>query len=324
MKKKLPSIIVNCGDPAGIGLDLIVFLAYKKFPAFLTILANKKALIERSKMLQKKISFNKNLAPHMGDGSLFLKDVSYPKRVVPGKPNKENSHAQLTMIDYAVENCLKKNYSALVTLPISKEILSTEPKKFMGHTEYIAELVNNGRQEVMMLAHKNLKVALATTHIPLSDVSKHITKEKLIAILTTLNKDLEIRFKIKSPRIAITGLNPHAGEGGEFGKEEKNIISPVISTMIKKGFNLEGPLPADTAFTPDKIKKTDCFLTMFHDQGLAPFKALSFGKGVNITLGLPFIRTSVDHGTAFDIVGTKKINTSSFYEALDIAIQLSQ
>ena len=324
MKKKLPSIIVNCGDPAGIGLDLIVFLAYKKFPAFLTILANKEALIERSKMHQKKISFNKNLAPHMGDGSLFLKDVSYPKRVVPGKPNKENSHAQLTMIDYAVENCLKKNYSALVTLPISKEILSTEPKKFMGHTEYIAELVNNGRQEVMMLAHKNLKVALATTHIPLSDVSKHITKEKLIAILTTLNKDLEIRFKIKSPRIAITGLNPHAGEGGEFGKEEKNIISPVISTMIKKGFNLEGPLPADTAFTPDKIKKTDCFLTMFHDQGLAPFKALSFGKGVNITLGLPFIRTSVDHGTAFDIVGTKKINTSSFYEALDIAIQLSQ
>ena len=324
MKKKLPSIIVNCGDPAGIGLDLIVFLANKKFPAFLTILANKKALIERSKMLQKKISFNKNLAPHMGDGSLFLKDVSYPKRVVPGKPNKENSHAQLTMIDYAVENCLKKNYSALVTLPISKEILSTEPKKFMGHTEYIAELVNNGRQEVMMLAHKNLKVALATTHIPLADVSKHITKEKLMAILTTLNKDLEIRFKIKSPRIAITGLNPHAGEGGEFGKEEKNIISPVISTMIKKGFNLEGPLPADTAFTPDKIKKTDCFLTMFHDQGLAPFKALSFGKGVNITLGLPFIRTSVDHGTAFDIVGTKKINTSSFYEALDIAIQLSQ
>ena len=260
----------------------------------------------------------------MGDGSLFLKDVSYPKKVVPGKPNKENSHAQLTMIDYAVENCLKKNYSALVTLPISKEILSTQPKKFMGHTEYIAELVNNGRQEVMMLAHKNLKVALVTTHIPLSDVSKHITKEKLMAVLTTLNKDLENRFKIQSPRIAITGLNPHAGEGGEFGKEEKNIISPVISTMIKKGFNLEGPLPADTAFTPDKIKETDCFLTMFHDQGLAPFKALSFGKGVNITLGLPFIRTSVDHGTAFDIVGTKKINTSSFYEALDIAIQLSQ
>ena len=145
-----------------------------------------------------------------------------------------------------------------------------------------------------------------------------------MTILTTLNKDLEIRFKIKSPRIAITGLNPHAGEGGEFGKEEQNIILPVISAMIKKGLNLKGPLPADTAFTPDKIKETDCFLTMFHDQGLAPFKALSFGKGVNITLGLPFIRTSVDHGTAFDIVGTKKINTSSFYEALDIAIQLSQ
>ena len=142
--------------------------------------------------------------------------------------------------------------------------------------------------------------------------------------VTGFNISLKKYSKIKNPRIAITGLNPHAGEGGEFGKEEQNIISPVISSMIKKGLNLEGPLPADTAFTPDKIKETDCFLTMFHDQGLAPFKALSFGKGVNITLGLPFIRTSVDHGTAFDIVGTKKINTSSFYEALDIAIQLSQ
>jgi 4-hydroxythreonine-4-phosphate dehydrogenase len=324
MKKKLPSIIVNCGDPAGVGLDLIVFLANQKFPAFLTILANKEALIERSKIHQKKISFSKNLLPHLGDGSLFLKDVSYPKRVVPGKPNKENSHAQLTMIDYAVKNCLNKNYSALVTLPISKEILSTQLKKFTGHTEYISELVNNGCQEVMMLAHKNLKVALVTTHIALSDVPKHITKDKLITVLTTLNKDLKNRFKIKSPRIAITGLNPHAGEGGEFGKEEQNIISPVISSMIKKGLNLEGPLPADTAFTPDKIKETDCFLTMFHDQGLAPFKALSFGRGVNITLGLPFIRTSVDHGTAFDIVGTQKINASSFYEAIDKAIQLSQ
>ena len=323
MKKKLPSIIINCGDPSGIGLDLIVFLASQKFPAFLTILANKGALIERSKMHQKKISFNKTLLPHMGDGSLFLKDVNYLKKVIPGKPNKENSQVQLAMIDYAVENCLRKKYSALVTLPISKEILSTQSKKFRGHTEYIAELVNDGCQEVMMLAHKNLKVALATTHIALSDVSKNISKEKLTSIITTLNKDLENRFKIKSPRIAITGLNPHAGEGGEFGKEEQKIISPVINEMIKKGLNLEGPLPADTAFTPQKIKETDCFLTMFHDQGLAPFKALSFGKGVNITLGLPFIRTSVDHGTAFNIVGTKKINTSSFFEALDMAIQLS-
>ena len=324
MKKKLPSIIISCGDPAGVGLDLIVFLANQKFPAFLTILANKRALIERSNLHQKKISFNKTLLPHMGDGSLYLKNVSYPKRVVPGRPNKENSHAQLSMIDYAVENCMKKKYSALVTLPISKEILSTQTKKFTGHTEYIAELVNNGCHEVMMLAHKNLKVALVTTHIALSDVSKYISKEKLNTVIMTLNNDLQNKFKIKNPRIAITGLNPHAGEGGEFGKEEQDIISPVINELLKKGLNLEGPLPADTAFTPDKINETDCFLTMFHDQGLAPFKALSFGKGVNITLGLPFIRTSVDHGTAFDIVGTKKINVSSFYEALDMAIQLNQ
>lgn len=324
MKKKLPSIIINCGDPSGVGLDLIVLLANQRFPAYFTILANKEALIARSKMHQKKISFNKTLLPHIGDGTLFLKDITYPKRVIPGKPSKENSHVQLAMIDYAVENCLKKKYSALVTLPISKEILSTQSKKFTGHTEYIAELVNNGRQEVMMLAHKNLRVALATTHIALSEVSKNISKKKLLTIITTLNKDLENRFKIKKPRIVITGLNPHAGEGGEFGKEEQEVISPVINEMIKKGLNLEGPIPADTAFTPKKIKETDCFLTMFHDQGLAPFKALSFGKGVNITLGLPFIRTSVDHGTAFNIVGTKKINPLSFFEALDMAIELSQ
>tara|TARA_B100000035_G_scaffold210907_1_gene180606 strand:- start:70251 stop:71225 length:975 start_codon:yes stop_codon:yes gene_type:complete len=324
MTKKLPSIVISCGDPAGVGLDLIVFLANQKFPALLTILANKEALIERANIHQKKISFNKNLLPHMGNGSLFLKDFAYPKKVIPGKPNKENSQAQLTMIDYAVENCMKKNYSALVTLPVSKEILSNQEKKFTGHTEYIAELVNHDSQEVMMLAHRNLRVALVTTHIALSDVSKHISKEKLKKVIKTLNNDLENKFKIKNPRITITGLNPHAGEGGKFGKEEREIISPVINEMIKSGLNLEGPLPADTAFTPDKINETDCFLTMFHDQGLAPFKALSFGRGVNITLGLPFIRTSVDHGTAFDIVGTKKINVSSFYESLDMAIHLSQ
>lgn len=324
MKKKLPSIIINCGDPAGIGLDLIVFLAYQKFYAFITILANKEALIERSKIHQKKLSFNQKLLPHEGNGSLFLKNVPYPDRVVPGKPNKKNSYAQLGMIDYAVQNCLQKKYSALVTLPISKEILSTQTKKFTGHTEYIANLANNKNQEVMLLAHKNLRVALVTTHIALSDVPKHISKEKLKKVLTTLDRDLKDKFKIKNPRIAITGLNPHSGEGGEFGKEEQVIISPVIKEMIEDGLNLEGPLPADTAFTPDKINETDCFLTMFHDQGLAPFKALTFGKGVNITLGLPFIRTSVDHGTAFKIVGSNKISTSSFFEALDMAIQLSQ
>lgn len=324
MKNKVPSIVINCGEPAGIGLDLIVHLAYKKFPAFITILTNKKALIERAKSHQKKIFFCENLSRHKGNGSLFLKNIIYPKDVIPGKPNKENSLVQLKMIDYAVNGCVTKNYSALVTLPIFKEILSSSTNKFSGHTEYIAKLANTKKQEVMLLAHKELKVALVTTHISVSDISKHISKDKLKKILITLHFDLINRFKIKNPKITITGLNPHAGEGGEFGKEEKEIISPVIDEMIEKGFNLNGPVPADTAFTPNKIKETDCFLAMYHDQGLAPFKALSFGKGVNITLGLPFIRTSVDHGTAFDIVGTNKINTSSFYESIAMALKLSE
>ena len=323
MVKKLPSIVINCGDPAGVGLDLIVFLAQKKIPALITILANKKALIDRASIHHQKISFCNNLSAHKGDGSLFVQNVIYPENVIPGKPNKANSHAQLKMIDYAVESCMNKKFSSLVTLPISKEILSKVTEKFTGHTEYISKLAGTNHQEVMMLAHKNLRVALVTTHIALSDVPKHITIDKLTAILTTLNDDLKNRFKIKKPRITVTGLNPHAGEGGEFGKEEQEIISPVINRMLKKGLNLQGPLPADTAFTPNKIRETDCYLVMFHDQGLTPFKALSFGKGVNVTLGLPFIRTSVDHGTAFDIVGTPKISPSSFYEAIDMAIKLS-
>jgi len=229
----------------------------------------------------------------------------------------------MQMIDYAVKECMAMNYDALVTLPISKEILSDSGNKFTGHTEYIAKLSNTKNQEVMMLVHNKLRVALATTHIPLSDVPKTITREKLEKIILTLHNDLKTKFKVLSPRITVTGLNPHAGENGEFGNEELTVLIPIINKLNEQGCNLVGPIPADTAFTPGHIKKTDAFLAMFHDQGLAPFKALSFGKGVNITLGLPFIRTSVDHGTAFDIVGSKEIDPSSFYEAIFTAIELS-
>lgn len=324
MGNKLPKIIINCGDPSGIGLDLLVFLAEKPFNACITILANKEALMERAELHGKKILFQKDPSLHKGEGFLYVKNVNYENIVAPGIPDKKNALAQLRMIDYAVNECIATNYDALVTLPISKKILSDSAKKFTGHTEYIAKLSNLKQQEVMMLAHENFRVALVTTHIPLSDVPKIITREKLEQIITTLDRELKIKFKILAPRITVTGLNPHAGENGEFGSEEQDVIMPVIKKMNRKGYNLFGPLPADTAFTPHIIKKTDSFLAMFHDQGLAPFKALSFGKGVNITLGLPFIRTSVDHGTAFDIVGSKKIDSSSFFEAIHMAIELSK
>jgi len=175
----------------------------------------------------------------------------------------------------------------------------------------------------MMLASNHLKVALVTTHISLKEVPLLITQKKITDTLRTLNNELKNKFKIRKPRIIVTGLNPHSGENGEFGDEEEEIIIPVIKKLNSQDFYLIGPIPADTAFTKENIGKCDAFLAMYHDQGLAPFKALSFGKGVNITLGLPFVRTSVDHGTAFDIVGTNKVDPSSFFEAIDMAIALS-
>jgi 4-hydroxythreonine-4-phosphate dehydrogenase len=321
---KLPSIIINCGEPAGIGLDLCVFLAFKKVSAKITIMANKKALNARAKMHNKKINFTKNLDLHKGNGDIHLINVPYQSKVVAGKPIKENSLSQIKMIDYGVNNCINKNYDALVTLPISKEILSTTTSKFTGHTEYISNLCKTSNKEVMLLANKELKVALVTTHVPLSKVPRLITKAKLTNVIRTLHFDLQKRFKIKKPKIIITGLNPHAGENGNFGDEEIKVIIPVIESLNNHGFNLIGPVPADTAFVPKNIKSTDCFLAMFHDQGLSAFKALSFGQGVNITLGLPIVRTSVDHGTAYSLVGTKDIDPKSLYQAVEMAIKLKK
>ena len=216
----------------------------------------------------------------------------------------------------------KKKFDAIVTLPINKKILSSKKEKFIGHTEYIAKKCKI-KKEVMMLATSKLRVALLTTHHSIKEIPSLITKSKLKKSLEVINNDLKTKFKIKDPKIIVTGLNPHSGENGEFGNEEIKIISPVIKELKKKNFYIDGPVPADTAFVDKNIKKYDVFLAMYHDQGLAPFKALSFGKGVNITLGLPFVRTSVDHGTAYDIVGTKKIDSSSFFEAIKMAIKLS-
>ena len=324
MCTKLPSIIINCGEPAGIGLDLCVFLAFKKIPAKITVMANKRALKVRAQMHNKQINFTDDLNSHNGNGDIHLVNVPYKYDVIPGKPNQENSLVQLKMIDYGVSNCINKNYDALVTLPISKDILTTTKFKFTGHTEYISNLCKTSNKEVMLLANKELKVALVTTHVAVSRVSSLITKAKLTNVIKTLHFDLKERFKIKKPKIIITGLNPHAGENGNFGDEEIKVIIPVIESLNNLGFNLIGPVPADTAFVPKNINSADCFLAMFHDQGLTAFKALSFGQGVNITLGLPIVRTSVDHGTAFSLVGTKSINPKSLYQAVEMAIKLSK
>jgi 4-hydroxythreonine-4-phosphate dehydrogenase len=320
---KLKKIIINLGDPSGIGPDLCVKLATQKFNAILIVIGNKKAIESRAKMLNEKIIFTNEQAPHEGNSSLTIIDIKYPYSVIPGKPNKANSYAQFKQINFIVKELLNNNYDAMVTLPISKNMLSEALPAFKGHTEYISALANSEGKELMMLASKKLKVAIVTTHVSLKMVPLMLTQKKLSDTLKTLNNELKSKFKINKPKIIVTGLNPHSGENGEFGDEEEKIISPVIKELKMTGYDLIGPIPADTAFTKKNIGMCDAFLAMYHDQGLAPFKAISFGRGVNITLGLPFIRTSVDHGTAFDIVGTDKVDPSSFFEAIKMAIALS-
>ena len=325
MKKAIAKILIVSGEPAGIGLDLCVELAYKKFDAEISILTNCIALLDRARLQKKKIKILTKPTLHAGKGGLQIIDVPYEKKVIPGKIEKFNSLAQLSAIDIAVNACIEKKYDALVTLPVNKKILSSSGGKFTGHTEYISRLCGTQNKEVMLLVNNNnFRVALVTTHIALVDVPKSITKDKLEQTIKTLNNDLINNFKIKRPKITITGLNPHAGEGGEFGTEEKRIIMPVINKLIGEGLYLTGPIPADTAFTEKYMKQTDSFLAMYHDQGLAPFKALSFNHGVNTTLGLPIIRTSVDHGTALNLVGSKKINANSFFESIALAITLTK
>lgn len=320
---KLKKIIISLGDPAGIGPDLCVKLATQKFNAILIVIGNKEAIENRAKMVNEKIIITNKQEPHEGNSSLTIIDIKYPYSVIPGKPNKANSYAQFKQINFIVKELLNNNYDAMVTLPISKNMLSEALPEFKGHTEYISALANTEGKELMMLASKKLKVALVTTHVSLKKVPLLITQKKLSDTLKTLNNELKSKFKITKPKIIVTGLNPHSGENGEFGDEEEKIISPVIKELKMTGYDLIGPIPADTAFTKKNIGMCDAFLAMYHDQGLAPFKAISFGRGVNITLGLPFIRTSVDHGTAFDIVGTDKVDPSSFFEAIKMAIALS-
>ena len=320
---KLKKIIISLGDPSGIGPDLCVKLATQKFNAILIVIGNKEAIENRAKMVNEKIIITNKQEPHEGNSSLTIIDIKYPYSVIPGKPNKANSYAQFKQINFIVKELLNNNYDAMVTLPISKNMLSEALPEFKGHTEYISALANTEGKELMMLASKKLKVALVTTHVSLKKVPLLITQKKLSDTLKTLNNELKSKFKITKPKIIVTGLNPHSGENGEFGDEEETIISPVIKELKMTGYDLIGPIPADTAFTKKNIGMCDAFLAMYHDQGLAPFKAISFGRGVNITLGLPFIRTSVDHGTAFDIVGTDKVDPSSFFEAIKMAIALS-
>ena len=318
-----PHIVISSGEPSGIGLDLCVLLSTKKFPAFITVVGDKNALADRAAQLNKSITFYENTSiEHKGDHSLSIHHIPACENIQTGLLNPKNNQYVIDVLNFALDGCLNKSFDALVTAPIHKSIIN-ESQPFTGHTEYIAHYTDT-KNEVMMLTSNTMKVALVTTHVPLSQVSRLITSEKLEQTLRTIHRDLIHRFKINSPKIFVAGLNPHAGENGILGLEEINILTPVINKLKLEGMLIEGPLPADTLFTEKYIQKADCFLAMYHDQGLAVFKHANFGLGVNVTLGLPIIRTSVDHGTAIDLAGQGNIDPNSFYSAIDLAIDLAQ
>ena len=263
----------------------------------------------------------------IGDRSLLrgcpdVEHIPLTRPSVAGKLDAANARYVLAILDRAVSGCLAGEFDAMVTAPVQKSVINDAGIAFTGHTEYLAERAR-APHVVMMLVGGGLRVALATTHLPLAEVSKNITREGLAQTLRVLDSDLKKRFRIARPRILVAGLNPHSGEAGYLGREDLEVIAPAVAEAAAAGIAASGPIRADTLFVPERLKAADCALAMYHDQGLPVLKYASFGRGVNVTLGLPFVRTSVDHGTALDIAGTGKADPGSLIEALKLAIELA-
>ncbi|MEE9326244.1 MAG: 4-hydroxythreonine-4-phosphate dehydrogenase PdxA [Cocleimonas sp.] len=328
----VPRLAVTAGEPAGIGPDLIIQLAEQsskasqsKTDAELVIIADKNMMEERIQQLALPVSIisydEDSPATINKPGEITVLDIKCPTKVTAGQLNTDNSQYVLDTLTKATMGCVSKEFDAIVTAPLHKGIINDAGIKFTGHTEFLAKLTK-AELPVMMLAAEKLRVALATTHLPLKDISRHITKDLLTKIITILDHDLRTKFGLQSPRILICGLNPHAGEDGHLGMEEIDIIEPVINKLKSQEMNLHGPLPADTLFTPKYLETADAVLAMYHDQGLPVLKHVGFGNAVNITLGLPIIRTSVDHGTALDLAGTGKASTGSLEVAIQTAVEM--
>lgn len=321
----MKKILYSPGEPSGIGPDLIIQICstpfWEKIHIPIVCLADKKLIQDRAKVLNKKIKIdvlnNLDSANQNKFGVIQIKEVSKCRITKPGKLYKSNAAYVLKNLDYGVEQSIKEGIG-LVTGPISKENIITIDEKFSGHTEYIQKKTLSN-DVLMLLGSKKLRVAIATTHVPLKKVPQLITKRLIINKAMILHNELITKFKIKSPRIKLLGLNPHAGEGGKIGTEERNILIPAVEELRKNNINISMPLSADTAFTKKILADTDAYLGMYHDQVLPVIKALSFGNTINITLGVPIIRTSVDHGVALDIAGSGKTDVSSFEEAIRAA-----
>ena len=325
----MKKIIYSPGEPAGIGPDLIIQLATSKawenFKIPIISVGDPNLFIERAKKLKKRLKVLEldsfELVKKNKQSLIQVLKVSKCINTSPRNLSKINAQYVLDVLDYSIKQTINNKKTALVTGPLSKETIISIDKNFTGHTEYIQK-VTKSHDVLMMLASNKLKVALATTHIPLKNVPKSITKNLLINKIKILDKDLRSKFNIANPRIKILGLNPHAGENGKIGKEELDHIRPAVIDLRKDKIDVSMPVSADTAFSLNSLKETDAYLGMYHDQVLPVLKALSFGNSINVTLGVPIIRTSVDHGVALDIAGTNRSDTSSLSLAIKTAKKL--
>lgn len=314
----MKTIAITLGEPAGIGAELICKLAINDKLQNCTVIGDKNLLLDHLEKFNLPIAINQTVDNKY---RIDCHHIPVNHAVKLGELNQKNSQYVIELLDHAAHGCLQRKYSAMVTCPLHKGIINDSGLDFSGHTEYLAGLSHTDNV-VMMLLNEHMRVALATTHLPLKDVADQITKESLTITLNIMIKDMQLKFGIKKPKIAVCGLNPHAGEDGYLGMEEIDTINPVIQHFKKQGHKVYGSIPADTLFTTEKLKNYDAVLAMYHDQGLAPLKYAGFGKSVNITLGLPFIRTSVDHGTALDIAGQNIASADSLHEAIKLTQHL--
>jgi 4-hydroxythreonine-4-phosphate dehydrogenase len=322
----LPRIAITSGEPAGIGLDLCAMLARHALPAHIVVVADLPALQQRASALGLDVEpypyDPQQRIPHAGNGKLCVLHIPASAPVIAGALDKANGAYVLQTLQRAIDGCQRGEFDAMSTAPVHKGIINDSGIEFTGHTEYLAEQTDTD-EVVMMLVGGGMRVALVTRHLALAKVSAAITQTTLEHTIRILHHDLVAHFGIADPRILVAGLNPHAGEGGYLGTEEITTITPVLEKLRAEGMTLLGPLPADTLFTPHNMAKGDCVLAMYHDQGLPVLKHASFGGGVNVTLGLPIIRTSVDHGTALDIAGKGVAEIGSLLAAIELAIDLS-
>lgn len=318
-------LYITSGEPAGIGPDICLSLADRVDERPIVVLADINMLKQRAQILQKEIKFVEyhGQTESSVQGELYVEHVPVNQDVILGELNPQNSAYVLEQLRRSADYAMSGKSVGVATAPVQKSVINDAGIHFSGHTEYYQEFAGVDRV-VMMLATKTLRVALATTHLPLRDVADAITKERLHQVIDILIHDLKTKFKISHPRILVCGLNPHAGEGGYLGREEIDTINPVLDDYRAQGIDMSLSMPADTLFTPENLKNADAVLAMYHDQGLPVLKSQGFGEAINITLGLPFIRTSVDHGTALSLAGTGLAKGSSLHVAVDLALDLAR